>query len=54
LERSAADWGTPADMAAYVFTVNNAMDAANFFRQGGVESLRRLLWPHLRRESHVE
>ena len=36
-----SDWRTPADMAAYVSAVNNAMGAADFFRQGGVESLRR-------------
>ena len=28
-------------MAAYVSAVNNAMGAADFFRQGGVGSLRR-------------
>jgi len=35
-----SDWRTPADMAAYVSAVNNAMGAADFFHQGGVEFLR--------------
>jgi hypothetical protein len=35
-----SDWRTPADMAAYVSSVNAAMGSAGFFRQGGVEFLR--------------
>ena len=35
-----SDWRTPADMAAYVSTVNHTMGSAHFFRQGGVEFLR--------------
>ncbi len=35
-----SDWHTPADMAAYVSAVNDAMGSADFFRQGGVEFLR--------------
>jgi hypothetical protein len=35
-----SDWRTPADMAAYVSAVNNAMGSAAFFRQSGVEFLR--------------
>jgi hypothetical protein len=35
-----SDWRTPADMAAYVSAVNDAMGSADFFRQGGVEFLR--------------
>jgi hypothetical protein len=33
-------WCTPADMAAYVAAVNDAMGSSAFFRQGGVEFLR--------------
>jgi hypothetical protein len=35
-----SDWRTPADMAAYVSAVNDAMGSAGFFRQSGVEFLR--------------
>jgi len=35
-----SEWRTPADMAAYVTAVNDAMGSADFFRQGGVEFLR--------------
>ena len=35
-----SEWHTPADMAAYVSAVNDAMGSADFFRQGGVEFLR--------------
>lgn len=35
-----SDWRTPADMATYVSTANDAMGSADFFRQGGVEFLR--------------
>jgi hypothetical protein len=35
-----SDWRTPADMAACVSAVNDAMGSADFFRQGGVEFLR--------------
>ena len=35
-----SDWRTPAEMAAYVAAVNDAMGSADFFRQGGVEFLR--------------
>jgi hypothetical protein len=35
-----SDWRTPADMAAYVSTINHSMGSADFFRQGGVEFLR--------------
>jgi hypothetical protein len=35
-----SDWHTPADMAAYVSVINNAMGSADFFCQGGVEFLR--------------
>jgi hypothetical protein len=30
-----SDWHTPADMAAYVSVINNAMGPADFFGQGG-------------------
>jgi hypothetical protein len=33
-------WRTPADTAAHVSAVNDAMGSADFFRQGGVEFLR--------------
>lgn len=35
-----SEWRTPADVAAYVATANDAMGSADFFRQGGVEFLR--------------
>lgn len=35
-----SEWRTPADMAAYVAAVNDAMGSPAFFRQGGVEFLR--------------
>lgn len=35
-----SEWRAPADMAAYVGAVNDAMGSADFFRQGGVEFLR--------------
>jgi hypothetical protein len=35
-----SDWRTPADMAAFVSAVNDAMGSSNFFRQSGVEFLR--------------
>jgi hypothetical protein len=35
-----SDWRSPADMAAYVSAINDAMGSADFFRQGGVEFLR--------------
>ncbi len=34
------EWRPPAEMAAYVAAVSNAMGSADFFRQGGVEFLR--------------
>ena len=33
-------WRTPADMAAYVSAINDAMGSASFFRQAGIEFLR--------------
>lgn len=35
-----SEWRAPADMAAHVAAVNDAMGSADFFRQGGVEFLR--------------
>src|SRR5271157_4968185 len=35
-----SDWRSPADMAAFVSAVNDAMGSADFFRQGGVEFFR--------------
>lgn len=35
-----SDWHTPADMAAYVSVITNAMGSADFFGQGGVEFIR--------------